>query len=150
MARPDWGDDVGLEEPESVELNLTALIDVMMVLLIVFLVSASVVVETTRADSAQGVIELALPTGQMPSTAQVPSEIAVQIDTDGALFENGKATDWRTLAQSLATRLAKDPELQVRVDSDQRLPVQRLVELIADLQALGVRNVGLGTKAQAK
>jgi biopolymer transport protein ExbD len=48
----------------------------------------------------------------------------------------------------LVEKLGKDGQLQVRVDADQRLPVQKAVEVLEQLQSLGIQNVGLGTQGQ--
>ena len=149
MPRVDWGEDPSLQEPDGVELNLTPLVDVVLVLLVVFMVSSAVVVDTSRAEAAQAQVELQLPAGAVPAQAAPMAEVVLQVDLDGALYEDGRSTDWKALTQTLVDRLAKEPNLQVRIDSDQRLPVQRLVEVISGLQALGIRNVGLGTKSTA-
>ncbi|MSP91007.1 MAG: biopolymer transporter ExbD [Myxococcales bacterium] len=149
MRPVDWGDDPSLHDPEGVELNLTPLVDVVLVLLVVFMVSSAVVVDTSRAEAAQAQVELQLPSGAVPANAAPMVEVVLQVDLDGALYEGGQSTDWKALTATLVDRLAKEPDLQVRIDSDQRLPVQRLVEVISGLQALGIRNVGLGTKGAA-
>lgn len=148
MARPEWDQRPEDDAPETVELNLTSLVDVVMVLLVIFMVSTSAVIDHDRLASATGQVELQLPSGQMPASDTPRGEVVVQIDADGSLYQNGVATEWRSMAKELADRMAKDPELQVRVDADQRLPVQKAVEVLENLQNLGIRNVGLGTKGQ--
>lgn len=135
------------EHTESVELNLTSLVDVMLVLLIIFMVSTSAMVDKEREDdAAKGQVELQLPSGRAATDQPSKREVVVQIDADGNLFQDGTATEWKSLSQNLLDRLPQEPELQVRIDADQRLPVQRAVEVLEDLQALGIRNVGLGTQ----
>lgn len=144
MARPDWGEHPENDMPESVELNLTSLVDVVLVLLIIFMVSTAVVAEKGKPENAAGVVDLQLPTGKVPTEAQPKGEVVVQINADGALFQNGAATDEKTLQKDLVERLTKEPDLQVRVDADQKLSYQRLAELLSELQSLGVHNVSLG------
>jgi biopolymer transport protein ExbD len=135
------------DHQEGVELNLTSLVDVMLVLLIIFMVSTSAMVDKDREDdAARGQVELQLPSGRSPTDQPSKREVVVQIDADGNLFQDGAATEWKSLSASLLGRLPAEPELQVRIDADQRLPVQRAVEVLEDLQALGIRNVGLGTQ----
>ncbi len=142
----DWGSEPD-DAHEVVELNLTSLVDVVLVLLIVFMVSTSAIVDRDRLAQAEGKVELMLPTGQSkPSAAPPHGELTVQVDANGLMFVNGVATEWKSLTSDLVERLTKDRELQVRVDADQRLPVQKAVEVLEHLQNLGIRNVGLGTQ----
>jgi biopolymer transport protein ExbD len=147
MSRPDWDDRPELDTPENVELNLTSLIDVVLVLLIVFMVSAGVYVESGRADAGTQV-ELQLPSGSSVTDQPPKSEMVVQINADGLLFQNGAATEWRSMTKELADRLGREPDLQVRVEADERLSYSKVMETILELQSLGVRNIGLGTRSQ--
>lgn len=146
--RGDWGEQPELDQGESVELNLTSLVDVVLVLLVVFMVSTSAIVDRDRLQQSQGQVDLQLPTGSAPNTLAAHAEVTLQVDADGQLFVGGQPTEWRSLSKDLAEKLSKDAELQVRVDADQRLPVQRAVEVLEHLQSLGIHNVGLGTKGK--
>jgi biopolymer transport protein ExbD len=141
-----WGDEGEFEPPEQIDLNLTSLVDVVLVLLVTFMVSTSAIAERDRLQQAAGQVQLQLPTGSTPSPATPPTEVTVQVDADGQLFLGGAPTEWRSLSQDLTAKLAKDANLQVRVDADQRLPVQKAVEVLERLQALGIQHVGLGTQ----
>lgn len=153
MAGGGGGGGDGSDQPEfdsgdSVDLNLTSLIDVVLVVLVVFMVSTSAIVDRDRLEHTQGQVDLQLPTGSAPSDATKHVEVTVQIDADGQLFVGGQPTEWRSLSKDLAEKLGKDAQLQVRVDADQRLPVQKAVEVLEQLQALGIQNVGLGTQGK--
>jgi len=143
---PDWGGEPD-ESSEVVDLNMTSLVDVVLVLLVVFMVSTSAIVDRDRLAHAEGRVDLQLPTGSQQRTDKRPSaEVSLQVNSDGLLFVDGAPTDWNALRKDLIDRLGKDAELQVRVDADQRLPVSKAVEVLDQLQNLGIRNVGLGTK----
>ncbi len=144
----DWSDQPEFDSGETVDLNLTSLIDVVLVVLVVFMVSTSAIVDRDRIEHAQGQVDLQLPTGSAPSDSAKHAEVTVQIDADGQLFVGGQPTEWRSLSKDLAEKLGKDAQLQVRVDADQRLPVQRAVEVLEQLQTLGIQNVGLGTQGK--
>lgn len=143
-----WGDEGEFEPPEQIDLNLTSLVDVVLVLLVTFMVSGTAIAERDRLQQAAGEVQLQLPTGSAPSEAAPPTEVTVQVDADGQLFIAGKPTEWRSLSQDLVDRLGKDANLQVRVDADQRLPVQKAVEVLERLQGLGIQRVGLGTQGK--
>ena len=143
---PDpWGENHDFEG-DQVELNLTSLVDVVFALLIVFMVSSAAMVEQWRADASGGQIELSLPTGQAQIADPAKAELVVTVDVDGSLYQDGQATDARTLAKAVAERLGKQPDLQVRLEADQKLTYQRVMDVIGELQQLGVRNVGLATR----
>ncbi len=145
---PDWGSEPE-EASEVVDLNLTSLVDVVLVLLVVFMVSTSAIVDRDRLAHAEGRVDLQLPTGnQQPTDRKPAGELTLQINSDGLLFVDGAPTDWKALSANLVERLGKDADLQVRVDADQRLPVSKAVEVLDQLQNLGIRNVGLGTKGK--
>jgi len=132
----------------EVQLNLTSLVDVVFALLIVFMVSSAAFIEQGRNDAAASQIDLALPTGHTKADKTPAGEVVVQVDSDGNLFADGKATDKRSLTADVLERLAKNPKLQVRIEADSKLTYQRVMDIIAHLHDIGVRNVGLATRDQ--
>ncbi len=145
-ARPEWGDRPEIGSAEAVELNLTPLVDVVFALLIIFMVSSAAMIEDGRMDVAAGQVDLALPSGETTQSAQETTEVILQVDADGNLFEFGKAMDRTTLARTIVERMVAEPELHVRIEADRALPYQQVMEIITHLQSIGVRNVGLATR----
>jgi biopolymer transport protein ExbD len=141
-----WDDGLDVLDGENVELNLTSLVDVVFALLIVFMVSSAAMVEQGRADAPGDQIELSLPAGRSAATEAPPGELVLALDADGSLYQDGQATDAKAVAKLVTEKLAGNPQLQVRVEADEKLTYQRVMELIGDLQQLGVRNVGLATR----
>lgn len=148
--RLEWPDRPEAEGVEQVELNLTSLVDVVFALLIVFMVSSAAMIEQGRVDGATGQVDLSLPSGANASQQMPASELVVQLDADGNLFENGSPTDARALGKQLVEKLRGEPELQVRIEADQKLAYERVMEVITRLQELGVKNVGLATRRPAE
>ena len=144
--RPDWGDRPEAGSSQAVELNLTPLVDVVFALLIIFMVSSAAMIEDGRMDVAAGQVDLALPSGETKPSPQDTTELIVQVDADGNLFEAGDAMDRTTLARTIVERIANEPSLHVRIEADRALPYQQVMELITHLQSIGVRNVGLATR----
>lgn len=138
----DWDDDAG------VDLNLTSLVDVVFALLIVFMVSSAAMIEEGRNESASGQIDLALPTGNTKASKAPAGELVVQVDADGSLYVGAAPTDRKSLSNDIIERLAKTPDLQVRIEADSKLAYQRVMDVIAHLHDIGVRNVGLATRAK--
>ena len=142
----DWGPEPD-DSSDVVDLNMTSLVDVVLVLLVVFMVSTSAIVDRDRLANAVGKVDLQLPSGNQAASDQPrPAELALAVNADGLLFLNGAPTEWNALSKDLIARLAADPDIQVRIDADQALSVQKAVEVLEHLQNLGIRNVGLGTQ----
>lgn len=153
MSRPEWGPLEGLEDGEGVDLNLTSLVDVVLVLLIIFMVSTAAVVTdqgTGKDAEAEASLELQLPAGMLPSEQPAGRDLVVKMTKDGALFTEGTATDPQTLTDDVVERLIKEPDLQVRIEADQELKYLQVADLLAKLQGLGVKNVSLGMGGKAK
>lgn len=153
MARSDWGADLELEPSEGVELNLTSLIDVVLVLLIIFMVSTAAVVTDSgnqRDAEAATALDLQLPAGMVPNDQPPAQDLVVKMTKDGALYNAGAATDPKTLEADVIARLLKEPNLQVRIEADQELKYLQVAELLGKLQGLGVKNVSLGMGGKAQ
>jgi len=149
MRGPDWGERPELDAGSEVDLNLTSLVDVVFALLIVFMMSSAAMIEQGRVDAATGQVDLSLPAGQTAASKAPSSELVVQIDADGNMFEAGAPMDQRSLGLRVLEKLKGAPDLQVRVEADQKLTYERVMAVISRLQELGVRNVGLATRTPA-
>jgi biopolymer transport protein ExbD len=120
------------------EINTTPLVDVMLVLLVIFIITAPLF---THA------IKLELPTAQSPIAAEKPETVTISIDPQGKLFWNNEAlADDEALKQRLVTAASKQPQpdLQLRADKDTRY--QRLASVMAAAQQAGLSKIGFVTQ----
>jgi biopolymer transport protein ExbD len=120
------------------EINTTPLVDVMLVLLVIFIITAPLF---THA------IKLELPTAQSPIAAEKPETVTISIDPQGKLFWNNEAlVDDEALKQRLVTAASKQPQpdLQLRADKDTRY--QRLASVMAAAQQAGLSKIGFVTQ----
>lgn len=130
-------DDSGM----MAEINVTPLVDVMLVLLIVFMVTApllipqSLGVKLPKTDSVQSPIERDL--------------MKLLISPDGSLQLDGKAIMDRDLKTQLAHR-ASDPKFQLQVEADEALKYGRLAEVMALAQGAGVTKLSFVTVSNNK
>lgn len=126
------------------EINVVPYIDVMLVLLIIFMVTAPLV--------TQGVnVELPKANAQPLKDENKPPLIA-SIDKEGRLYLNvgntqDKALSGTELATLVSAHLNIDPETPVIVKSDGAVPYHRVMQLMVLLQQAGVPSVGLMTDA---
>jgi biopolymer transport protein TolR len=123
-------------------MNVVPYIDVMLVLLIIFMVTAPLVTQGVKVELPQATAE--------PVDSPV-EPIIVSVDAAGGFHvDDGSGDDTEvdpaTLqARVMALRLNR-PEAQVLINGDAQVPYQRVVEAMALLQAAGVPGVGLMTR----
>jgi biopolymer transport protein ExbD len=125
----------GSEQPMA-EINTTPLVDVMLVLLIIFMVTAPLFTHAVKID---------LPQAQSQLNPEKPDTIALSIDAAGAIFWNDEAVDESGLPARFAQAAAKrpQPELHLRADRDTRYQV--IARVMAAAQTAGVQKIGFVT-----
>ena len=115
------------------EINMVPLIDVMLVLLIVFMITAPLLTHSIQVD---------LPVAQGESSTQTPETVTIAIDGTGVLYWNDQVIDQNMLAIRLAQAAVQSPqpELQLRADRDTRYQV--LASIMAQARAAGMTKLG--------
>jgi biopolymer transport protein TolR len=135
---PGKGDDDGVLG----DINVTPLVDVMLVLLIIFMVAAPML--------HQG-IEVALPRAQaknLPLKVQDP--IVLSINRDGQVFLRETAVPTDELVDRLKAQIAAKPDDTVFLKGDRDAPYGRIVDVLDLLQRGGIAHVGMVTERPAK
>lgn len=123
------------------DINVTPMVDIMLVLLIIFMVTATYI--------TRNAIEVQLPqaaTGEEVAT----NTLAVSITKDGDLLLNGEATSLDDLKKTVPEMLKQSPDLQAVVDGDRFVPYGRVMEVIDTLRALGVKNFAASVEKKAE
>ena len=125
------------------EINVVPYIDVMLVLLIIFMITAPLLSQGVKVDLPQ------VPSEPMPPTDKEP--VVVSVDAVGNFFVNyGDNQDKPVTATVLASRINAlikyQPDIPVFVKGDTSVSYGRVVELMALLQSAGVDGVGLVTE----
>tara|TARA_Y100001934_G_C11926897_1_gene573909 strand:- start:65 stop:460 length:396 start_codon:yes stop_codon:yes gene_type:complete len=125
------------------EINVVPYIDVMLVLLVIFMVTAPMMTQGIRVE---------LPEANSP-TVDVPDDdpvLVVTIDADGTYFMNvGDAEEpvpFAMVSERAQQILAANPEIHVLVEGDRNLRYGVVVNLMNVLQNAGAANVGLITE----
>ena len=121
------------------EINMVPFIDVMLVLLIIFMVTATVITPGAINVPSAG-----------KSQKAPDKRIDVMMDEDGQLSLGGEVsardvTETEAIAR-IKDALAKDPELPVMLAADRELRYQQVVTLMRKLREAGVQRVGLSVK----
>jgi biopolymer transport protein ExbD len=118
------------------DINVTPMVDVMLVLLVIFIITAPMF---THA------LKLELPEAQAAGAAQDGEVVTIAIDADGKLFWNKDPVDAAGLDAKLAgaARLQEPPELQLRADKNTRYEV--VAQVMAAAQSRGLTRLGFVT-----
>lgn len=111
------------------EINVTPLVDIMLVLLIIFMLTAHLI--------AKQAIEIDLPTAAT-STASQPTTLAIALDRTGALYLNDAPVTPDALKAAIATAVAKDPKTQALIIGDKNVTHGRVVWVLDTIKTLGI------------
>ena len=119
------------------EINVTPMVDVMLVLLIVFMISAPLMQQGIQVD---------LPKANAPLLSEVPDQLVLAIKKNRQLTLNGKAIDKATLKTRLKAIAAVKPDVQVFIQGDQGVPYGVVAQVMSDVKQAKISRVGLVTE----
>ena len=134
MGMSTGGDDNGL----MAEINVTPFVDVMLVLLIIFMVTAPMMTVGVQVD---------LPNAAAPPMAVEDQEpLVLGVKADGSWFWNETPRTEEQMAASLKELAKNDPTKVVFIKADAQVPYERVAKLLATCTSLGVTKVGMVTE----
>ena len=124
------------------EINMTPLIDVMLVLLVIFIITAPLLSSSLKLD---------LPKAEGSAGSDAAAFVAFAIDSQGRLFVGEQALDTASereqVTQRVRTAAQRDPNTEVQLRADSKVPYGRVAELIGWVQAAGLNRIGFVTEA---
>jgi biopolymer transport protein TolR len=115
------------------DINMTPLIDVMLVLLVIFMITAPLMTSALKLD-------LPKTEGAQPSDA--PQSIALAIDASGQWFVGDERVDEDMLRNRVAEAARLNPATEVQLRADRSVPYGRVAELIGLVQKGGLSRIG--------
>jgi biopolymer transport protein ExbD len=122
----------GNEDDVMTDINMTPLIDVMLVLLIVFILAAPTI---------QSAIPLTLPRASANTTLPTSAPVQLDIDAQGQSYWNGKPVDSAQLRQLALLASAQAVQPMVLLRGDRTVPYERILQTLSTLQACGLVKV---------
>jgi len=126
-----------LERPAAAapmsDINMTPLIDVMLVLVVIFIITAPLLASSIRLD---------LPKTDAATPADAPPYASLVVDRSGQAFLQDKALDLPELARQLTRIAAQNPDTEVQLRADQALSYGRVVEVMGVAQKAGLNRIG--------
>ncbi|MBD1554626.1 biopolymer transporter ExbD [Pseudomonas sp. C2L11] len=120
------------------DINMTPLIDVMLVLLIIFIITLPVMTHAVKVD---------LPRGDAPGSVQEDHPVDISITADGGILWNKQAVDDGQLQQKVAESAAQVPAPTLRVFADGQARYERVAHLLAAAQSGGLSKIDFVTQA---
>jgi biopolymer transport protein ExbD/biopolymer transport protein TolR len=118
------------------DINMVPLIDVMLVLLVIFIITAPLIAPALRVE---------LPPAAGVAAAPPASVLRVTIDRDGRLHLDDAAIDADQLAARLAEAAQRDPRTELHLRADRGVPYGHVAELIDLVQRAGLGRIGFVT-----
>src|SRR6202451_2547734 len=118
-------DDDGLMN----EINMTPLVDVMLVLLIVFMVTIPVIRHAVKID---------LPHASSQKEETKPAQVTVSIDADGNVLWDEQKVDEAALSAKIAAAAQASPQPELHLDADRKVPYEKVAQVMSAAQAGGL------------
>jgi biopolymer transport protein ExbD len=120
------------------DINVTPMVDVMLVLLVIFILAAPVFTSAVKLDLPKAQAQAIAPQAEA-------AKVTLSIDGKGKIFWNNEAIEQQALAARLveAAKQNPQPELQLRADKDTRYEV--VAQVMAAAQTNGLTKLGFVT-----
>ena len=115
------------------DINMTPLVDVMLVLVVIFILTAPLLASSIKLD---------LPKTEAAKPNDVPKFVTIVIDRGGQAFLDDKPVTPSDLAQRLGQIGRASPETEVQLRADQAVPYGKVVEGMGAAQKAGLNRIG--------
>ena len=114
------------------EINVTPLVDVMLVLVVIFILTAPLLASSIRLD---------LPKTDAATPTEAPKYITLVVDQAGQAFLNDQTVSLSELAQRLAQSAGLNPDTEVQLRADASVPYGKVVEVMGVAQKAGLNRI---------
>jgi biopolymer transport protein TolR len=118
------------------DINVTPLVDVMLVLLVIFILTAPLLTSAIRMD---------LPQSKASQAGEAPESISLSLTAAGEIFLNDKSVQRAALPSELQQVALLKPQVEVQLRADQAAPYGQVLELMGMAQQAGLTRIGFVT-----
>ena len=115
------------------EINVTPLVDVMLVLVVIFIITAPLLASSIRLD---------LPNTDAGQPSDAPKFVTVAMDRGGQVYFNDQAVSQAQLADKLAEAAGRSKDTEVQLRADETVPYGRVVEVMGAAHKAGLNRIG--------
>ncbi len=119
------------------EINMTPLVDVMLVLLIIFIITVPVMKHSVNID---------LPRATNEVQNAKPETVRLTVDAQGAYYLNEAKLEDAELAPRLRAAAAQNPQPELHIRGDKAVRYERVAQAMAAAQQAGLRKIGFITE----
>jgi biopolymer transport protein ExbD len=130
------GFDKGGAQAPMAEINMIPLIDVMLVLLVIFIITAPLLTHAVKVD---------LPKASSAVNLTKPDNIQLAIDREGVVFWNGQAVDMETWRARMKDAAALQPQPEIHLRADGEVAYRRVAQVMSDAAKVGLTRIGFVT-----
>jgi len=115
------------------EINMTPLVDVMLVLVVIFIITAPLLVSAVKVD---------LPKADGAAALEAPKSIAITLDRSGQVYVDDQPLDAQAVSAALRRAAERQPDTEVRLRADAAVPYGRVVEVMGQAHLAGLHRIG--------
>jgi len=115
------------------EINMTPLVDVMLVLVVIFIITAPLLVSAVKVD---------LPKADGAAALEAPKSISITLDRSGQVYVDDQPLDARAVSAALRQAAERQPDTEVRLRADAAVPYGRVVEVMGQAHLAGLHRIG--------
>jgi len=119
------------------DINMTPLIDVMLVLVVIFILTAPLLASSVRLD---------LPRTDAAKPQEAVRSVQVALDKAGQIYLNDQALELVVLQQRLAELALQNPQAEVQLRADESVPYGKVVAVMGAAQKAGLNRIGFVAK----
>jgi len=134
------GFDSGRHAAPMAEINTTPLVDVMLVLLVIFIITAPLLTHAVKID---------LPQASSQPLPEEPKVISIAIDGTGKMYWDDVPLVQGELAVKLKQVAQTEPQPELHIRADKETRYQILAEVMADAQNAGIQKLGFISEPKA-
>jgi len=128
-----FGGDFEEDKGSMSDINMTPLVDVMLVLLIIFIIAVPVITQSVKVD---------LPRADNTPIDMKPDTINLSVTKDGQIHWNQATISAEELDQRLTAEAAKQPQPEVHIRGDRKVDYEQVLKVMSAVQRSGILKLG--------
>lgn len=128
-----FGGDFEEDKGAMSDINMTPLVDVMLVLLIIFIIAVPVITHSVKVD---------LPRADNTVNEIKPETVNLSVTADGKIHWNETDITDDELQQRLAIEASKKPQPEIHVRGDRKVEYEHVMKVMAAVQRAGILKLG--------
>ncbi|TDI77385.1 MAG: biopolymer transporter ExbD [Betaproteobacteria bacterium] len=133
--------DSGGRQTPMAEINVVPMVDVMLVLLVIFIITAPLLTHSVKVD---------LPKASSSPNITKPEHIALGIRDDASLYWNGAPVALMQLTSRFSEKVKQDPKTELHIHADRHVIYERVAQVMSIAAKAGIIRIGFVTDPSQK